>query len=153
MLKRIPPCLSPELVMALDSIGHGSRILIADANCDINCTGRPEAFRVRADGISGPQLLEAILKVIPLDDYVDNPVRCPKVPEDRPTPTCFAEYERILAESEEADKCPHGIDYQDEDEFWAMDKKLDLVIASGELQPYGNIYLQKGVFYPWKPYK
>ena len=148
MLKHIPDCLSPELVRALDSIGHGSKILIADSNCDINRVGRPEAFRIRADGIKGAELLEAILKVIPVDDYIPNPIRCNQPPEGKRIPTCFAEYDKVVAESEEASKMPNGIDYQGE-EFWECAEWLDLVIASGETQPYGNIFIQKGVFYPW----
>ncbi len=150
MLKHVPGCISPDLLRALSSIGHGSKILIADGNCDINNLGHSNCFRIRADGHSGAELLEAILKLIPLDDYIDDPIRCCLTDPGVPAPDCWKDYEKVVAASEEADKCPNGIVYQEGDVFWSLWNQFDLVIASGETDLYGNIFLQKGVFRPVK---
>ena len=50
MLKNIPPCLSPELLKALDEMGHGDEIVIGDGNFPGSSLG-PKV--IRADGIGG----------------------------------------------------------------------------------------------------
>ncbi|MCR5753958.1 MAG: fucose isomerase, partial [Acetatifactor sp.] len=96
MLKNIPACMSPELLKALCAIGHGSMIMICDANCDIATVGRENAYRVRLDGVSGPEVLKAILDLIPLDDYIDNSVRICKTENGIEAPKVWNEYEKIV---------------------------------------------------------
>ena len=76
VLKGIPSILSPDLLHALASMGHGDKIVIADANFPSAsiCNGEESPRLVRADGHSIPHLLEAILKLMPLDTYVFSPV-------------------------------------------------------------------------------
>lgn len=148
MLKNVPACLSPDLLRALCSIGHASKILIADGNCDINYLGKPNCFRVRADGVSGATLLEAILKVIHVDVDIDDPVRVNINAPGTPTPACYKEYDAVVAASDEADRIRYGGIHYMGDEFWDDYMNYDLVIASGERSLFGNIYIQKGVIYP-----
>ena len=68
MLKNIPPLLGPELLATLRAMGHGDEIVIADANFPAEFLG-PTVHR--ADGISATDILEAVLTVMPLDDFVD----------------------------------------------------------------------------------
>ena len=69
ILKGIPPIISPDLLHALDSMGHGDRIVLADTNFPSAspCEGSEGPRLVRADGHNIPQLLEAVLSLIPLD--------------------------------------------------------------------------------------
>src|SRR5699024_8158783 len=71
MLKKIPTSLSPELVKTLMEMGHGDEIVLADGNF-------PGASHtnnlIRCDGLMVPELLQDILKLFPLDVYVDSPV-------------------------------------------------------------------------------
>ena len=74
MLKGIPSVLSPELLKVLAEMGHSDRICIGDGNFPGSKMAKAEgAILVRADGIGIPQLLDAILQVMPLDLYVDTP--------------------------------------------------------------------------------
>ena len=57
MLKNIPHILSPDLLHALQAMGHGDEITIVDGNYPGESAG-PRL--IRADGHSGPALLEAI---------------------------------------------------------------------------------------------
>ena len=71
MLKNIPACISPDLMHALMSMGHGDEIVLADADFPaVTCSKR----LIRADGVPLASLLEAILPFFPLDPFVDQPV-------------------------------------------------------------------------------
>ena len=75
MLKNIPAILSPELLKVLCEMGHGDRICIGDGNFPGASMAKPNnCVFLRADGHGVNELLDAILRVIPLDTYVDTPV-------------------------------------------------------------------------------
>ena len=75
MLNNIPPILSPELLKVLCEMGHGDRICIGDGNFPGVSMAKPNnCVFLRADGHGVPELLDAILQVIPLDEYVEHPV-------------------------------------------------------------------------------
>jgi len=70
MLKRIPPIISPELLLLLAEMGHGDELVLADANFPAVTNADRLA---RADGHGVPILLEAILQLFPLDSFVEQP--------------------------------------------------------------------------------
>ena len=76
VLKGIPSVLSPDLLHVLASMGHGDKIVLADTNFPSSsiCMGEGAPRLIRADGHTIPQLLEAILHLLPLDTYVFAPV-------------------------------------------------------------------------------
>ena len=82
MLKNIPPILSPELLKVLAEMGHSDRICLGDGNFPgARMAKAKNAIFLRADGHGVPELLEAILQVIPLDTYVDTPAMIMEVGE------------------------------------------------------------------------
>ena len=50
-------------------MGHSDRIVISDGNFPAESVGK-NAIVIRADGHGVPELLDAILKLMPLDEYV-----------------------------------------------------------------------------------
>ena len=70
MLKNIPSVLPPELLKILMEMGHGDEIVIADGNFPGASIARN---LVRCDGHGVPEILEAVLKLMPLDAYVPQP--------------------------------------------------------------------------------
>src|SRR5690625_6418871 len=66
MLKNISRLISPAVVNALASMGHGDDITIADAHYPR--MGSAETV-IRMDGIEIPELLDGILRLLPLDLY------------------------------------------------------------------------------------
>src|SRR5690606_32302109 len=68
MLKNIPPILGPELLSTLRAMGHGDEIVIVDANFPASFLG-PRLIRL--DGVPATEVLDAVLTVMPLDDFVD----------------------------------------------------------------------------------
>ncbi len=69
MLKGISSVISPELLKILMEMGHGDELVIGDGNFPAASTAQR---LVRADGLGVPPLLEGILQLFPLDQYVEN---------------------------------------------------------------------------------
>ena len=67
MLKNIDPLLGPDLLATLRAMGHGDEIAIVDANYPASSSGRK---LIRLDGVSATRATQAILSVLPLDDFV-----------------------------------------------------------------------------------
>ncbi len=64
ILKNIPQSVPPALLYALARMGHGDEIVIADANFPAESVAACTAGGiVRCDGLTGPQMLEAVLQV------------------------------------------------------------------------------------------
>ena len=141
MLKGISNLISPDLLKILMEMGHGDEIVIADGNFPAVTYSKR---LVRSDGHSIPPLLEAILDLFPLDEYVDNPVALMSVLPDDPTPTpqIWQTYDRIL---QNHGQMPYKIDFMDRFEFYERAKNAFAVIATGESAIYANILLKKGV--------
>ncbi|MEG2931339.1 MAG: RbsD/FucU domain-containing protein, partial [Ruthenibacterium sp.] len=96
MLKNIPPILSPELLMVLCEMGHGDELVIGDGNFPAESMGK-DAIVIRADGHGVPEILDAVLSVIPLDQYSEKPVALMVVvPGDPVVPTIWDTYKQLL---------------------------------------------------------
>ena len=70
MLKGIPPIISPLMLKTLSEMGHGDTLVIADGNFPAESVGK-DAVVIRCDGHGVPELLRAIVTLLPLDTYVD----------------------------------------------------------------------------------
>lgn len=137
MLKGIPPIISPELLKILCEMGHGDRIVIGDGNFPAASNAQR---LVRCDGHMVPELLEAILKIFPLDTYVESPVRLMATTNGDPTPEIWAKYEKIVGEQGN-----FKISQIERFNFYEETRKAYAVIATSESALYANIILQKGV--------
>ena len=67
MLININPILSPELLFHLRSMGHGEKLILADANFPANSMNNKV---IRLDGVNISDAAEAILSVFPLDSFI-----------------------------------------------------------------------------------
>ena len=125
MLKHIPPILTPELLKVLMEMGHGDEIVIADGNFP----GAAIAQRlIRLDGHGVPEILDAVMRFLPLDSYTEKPVG-------------------LMAVDKHEPKRPE-IEYMERFAFYERAKKAYAVIATGETAIYANILLKKGVVLP-----
>ncbi|MGN0747066.1 MAG: RbsD/FucU family protein [Aristaeellaceae bacterium] len=142
MLKGVPAILPPELLKILCEMGHGDEITIGDANFP----GASLCPRViRMDGHGVPEILDAILQLIPMDQYVEHPAALMQVvPGDKTETPIWEVYKEILARHED-----RGADCLEEVERFAfydrVREKSYAVIMSGEKATYANIILKKGV--------
>ena len=71
MLKGIPKVLTPEMLKILCEMGHDDEIVIADAHFPAEAM---EKRVIQYPCISAPEMVEAIVKVMPLDTYVKVPI-------------------------------------------------------------------------------
>jgi L-fucose mutarotase len=140
MLKGISPVISPELIKTLMEMGHGDEIVIADGNFPAAANAQR---LVRSDGIGVPVLLDAILKLFPLDEYVAQPVALMAVvPGDPYQPTIWDEYRTIVHQNESNFS---DFEYVERFAFYERARKAFAVVASSEKALYANIILKKGV--------
>lgn len=140
MLKNIPSILSPELLKILMEMGHADEIVIADGNFP----GAAVAQRlVRLDGHGISEVLQAILKLFPLDSYVDRPVALMQVvPGDDVETPIWDEYRKIIKVSGEKFD---DFDTVERFAFYERAKKAYAVVMTSESALYANIILKKGV--------
>lgn len=143
MLKGIPKIISPELLKVLCEMGHSDRIVIADGNFPSESIGK-NAIVIRCDGHTGTEILEAILKVFPLDTYVEKPVSLmEKVPGDNVETPIWEVYKQIVGKFDERGE--RAVGNIERLAFYEEAKKAYAIIATGESALYANIILQKGV--------
>lgn len=140
MLIGIPAILSPELLKILMEMGHGDEIVLADGNFP----AASNAHRlVRCDGHGVPELLDAILKFFPLDNFVKNPVSLMAVvPGDKYVPEIWGDYEKIIRKYDEN---AANFAYVERFEFYGKARNAYAVIATSEAARYANIILKKGI--------
>ncbi len=142
MLKNIPAILTPELLKVLAEMGHGDEIVLGDGNFPAASVGK-EAIVIRADGHGVPELLDAILTLMPLDAYVEKPVALMAVGQDEPCrPVIWEKYRELLSAHGEN---PEAVEEMERFSFYERAKKAYAVVATGESALYANILLKKGV--------
>ena len=143
MLKGIPSILSPELLKVLCEMGHSDRIVIGDGNFPAESMGQ-DAIVIRCDGHGVPELLDAILQVMPLDTYVEKPMNLMEVMPGDPVETpIWDTYKEIVAKHDKRGAaCVGNIERF---QFYEEAKKAYAIIATGESAVYANVMLQKGV--------
>ena len=143
MLKGIPKILSPELLKVLCEMGHSDRICLADGNFPAASMGK-NAIVIRMDGHGACDVLEAILKVFPLDTYVDAPVSLMQVMPGDPVETpIWDTYKEIVTKHDVRGAAAFG--EIERFAFYEEARKCYAIIATGETALYANIILQKGV--------
>lgn len=142
MLKNIPSVLSPELLKILCEMGHGDELVIADGNFPAEQVGK-DAIVIRADGHGVEVLLDAILSLMPLDQYSEYQAALMSVVEGDPCkPMIWEKYKTLLDKYEPEHK---NIRMLERFAFYDRAKKAYAIVASGEDQIYANILLKKGV--------
>ena len=140
MLKNISPAISPDLIKILMEMGHGDELVIADGNFPAASIA-PRL--VRADGLGCLPLLDAILRLFPLDQYVEKPVALMAVvPGDPYKPVIWDDYRKIVQQHESSFT---DFDYVERFAFYERAKQAYAVLATSEMALYANIILKKGV--------
>jgi L-fucose mutarotase len=140
MLKGISPLFSPELLATIYRMGHGDEIVFADAHFPGHSINHQV---IRADGLLIEDLLEAVLPLFDIDNYVDDPVvmmEC--VPGDTPDPAVAQGYKAVI--DAYAPETP-PIQYVERFAFYGRAKTAFAVVMTGDTRKYANIILKKGV--------
>lgn len=142
MLKGIPHILSPELLHALQAMGHGDEITIVDGNYPGDSAG---PILCRADGVSATDMLDAILALMPLDSFVPDHAICMQVVGDASKRMPVMDEFEAIIKRHEPDKSLTSL------ERFAFYKRANAgyaIVQTGERRLYGNVILKKGVIPP-----
>lgn len=140
MLKGISPLLSPELLATLCRMGHGDTLILADAHFPGHSVND---LTLRADGLLIPDLLDGILPLFELDDFIDAPVAMmAPVDGDSADPAVEAAYREVI--DRHAPNTP-PIAKIERFAFYEEAQKAFAVVMTGDVSKYGNILLTKGV--------
>lgn len=138
MLKGISALLSPDLLHVLASMGHGDELVLADANFPAATHARR---LVRLPASRAPDVLHAVLGLLPLDDFVPQPAWTMQVVGDAAArPQVVVEFDSVL----QAHGCAPSAALE-RFAFYQRASAAFAIIATGETRIYGNILLKKGV--------
>jgi len=136
MLKGIPACISPDLMHALMSMGHGDEIVLVDA--DFPAATHSQRL-IRADGVDLATLLDAILPFFPLDTFVEQPVATMDCTEWGGEPESYDRFREIVRKHFKA-----FTDFEVMGRFGMYERaaRAYAVVVTGEAD--GNLILKKG---------
>ena len=143
MLIGIDPVLGPDCLALLRAMGHGDEVVLADANFPAAATGRRV---VRLDGVDVVRALDAVLSVLPVDDFEPDPLLAMRpVGEGDAWPAVLADMQGVV------DRRTAGrftLALLDRFAFYERARAAFGVIATGERRFYGNLIVRKGVVPP-----
>lgn len=145
MLKWISPLITPELLAAMSAMGHGDGIVIADANFPARRVAGEHTL-VQLPMIGTVAVLKAIMKLIPPDALHENPGYVMRMdPRDQERlgtdPLIWKDYLSIVSQ-EHKGKSLGTIERM---AFYEEASRCRAVVLTGEMTPYANIIVYKGV--------
>lgn len=148
MLKKIDPLLNADVLYALRAMGHGDDLVICDTNFPADSVARQTVLGkvLRIDNTTAAEAARAILSVMPLDTFVDEPaLRMEIVGNPHEIPKVQAEVQR---EIDRAEKTSMTLSSIERFAFYEHAKKAYCVIQTGERRFYGCFIFKKGVVPP-----
>lgn len=141
----IPKSITPELLYTIAKMGHGDRLVIADANFPSDSIAINNIIKepIRITGISTSQLLIDILKLFPLDTYDEYGICVMnRVSKDIERGLNVPAYELIASAAEiEVD----NLNYIERFNFYELAKNSFCVVQTDDSALYANIIISKGV--------
>jgi L-fucose mutarotase len=142
MLRHVPPLLTPDALHALASMGHGDELVLADAFFPAARLAREGGGRlVHLPGADMPAVLEAVLALLPLDDFGPEAAWTMAVVGDAAAvPEAVAQAQAVLSRHGQAPAAP-----LERYAFYDRARQAFAVFVTGEARTYGNLLLRKGV--------
>ena len=143
MLKNLSPLLSADLLYHLCAMGHGDEVAIVDANFPAHSNAQRH---VALPGNQATEVLDAVMSVLPLDSFVEQPANHMQVVGDpNAVPEICQEFSGILNSHQGENVNMGSIERFD---FYDRVKQCYLVISTSEARLYGNIIITKGIIVP-----
>jgi L-fucose mutarotase len=145
MLRHIDPVISAELLYVLMLMGHGDDIVVCDVNHPAQTIAKHTTYGKLIDlpGCDIPRATEAILSLMPLDTFVEQPVmRMRVVGDPNGIVPIFSVMQKTVDVSE---KRRIDIGTLDRFDFYEAAKKSFAIVRTSDPGPYGCFILRKGV--------
>ena len=146
MLKGINPLLNADVLHALRAMGHGDDLIIADTNFPSDSVARQTVYgRLLRIDASAADVVQAVLSVMPIDEFVDDAAARMEVVDDPKTILpVMAEVQDKVSEV----NGPNPMLPIERFAFYDRAKKAYAVIQTGERRFYGCFAFRKGVIGP-----
>jgi len=149
MLKNIDPLLNGELLYVLRSMGHGDEIALVDRNFPADSIAQDKPV-IRLDGADLARAGQALLSVLPLDNFVKQPVlRMEMV--DQPASELAPVQQNFMLVIRDAGHSTQGengvVGSLDRFAFYERAKQAFAIVITGESLGYGCFILKKGVIF------
>lgn len=142
MLKNIDPLLNADLLQVLAAMGHGDDLALVDRNFPATANARR---LIRLTGVDVVTIGRAVLTLLPLDSFVDHPVRRMEVVgKPNEVPPVQQEFQKAI-DAAEGRSVPMGS--IERFAFYEAARQAFAVVATGESRPYGCFLLKKGVIF------
>lgn len=145
MLRFVDPVISAELLYVLMLMGHGDDLVVCDVNHPAMTIAKETTYGalINLSGSTIPQATKAILSLMPLDTFVEQPVMRMRVVGD---PDGVVPIFKTMQETVDAcEKRPVSIGAYDRFDFYAAAKKSFAIVRTSDPRPYGCFILRKGV--------
>ena len=147
MLININPILSPELLFTLRTMGHGDKLILADANFPADTMNKKV---VRLDGVNIPDAAKAILSVLPLDSFLVSQGKsavCRMEVDEKPQELLEShrEFIKVVKEVSGSNWKVGSIERQ---AFYEEAKKSYAIITTTDARPFSCFIMTKGVIKP-----
>ncbi|MDA9861142.1 ribose ABC transporter [Candidatus Pelagibacter sp.] len=147
MLIKIDPILSPELLFTLRTMGHGDKLVLADANFPANSMNKNV---IRLDGVNIKDAAKAILSVFPLDSFIvsqGGTAANRMEVDDNPNELTEAHKEFIQAVKDISGES-WKVGSIERQSFYTEAKKSYAIVTTTDARPFGCFILTKGVIKP-----
>lgn len=145
MLRGVPPIVSADLLWVLASMGHGDDLVLADRNFPSASVARSTVTgrMISMDGVDTTQAAAAILKLMPLDSFVETPILRMEVVGD--PGKVLDVHTALQAAAEKASGASVKMGSIERHAFYAAARKAYAVVRTTEIRPYGCFLIKKGV--------
>ena len=146
MLKGINPLLNADVLHVLRAMGHGDDLIIADTNFPSDSVARQTVYGrlIRIDA-SAEDVVQAVLSVMPIDEFVDDAAARMEVVDEPKTilPVMGEVQDKVSAVNG-----PNPMLSIERFAFYDRAKKAYAVVQTGERRFYGCFAFRKGVIGP-----
>jgi len=148
VLKGIDPLLNAEVLGALRAMGHGDDLIICDTNFPADSISRQTTLGklLRIDNVSAARAVKAILSVMPLDSFVDQPAKRMEIV-GKPDELAPVQQE-VQREIDAAEGKSWPMGSIERFAFYEAAKQAYCVVQTGERRFYGCFVLKMGVIPP-----
>jgi L-fucose mutarotase len=145
MLRHVDPVISAELLYVLMQMGHGDDLVVCDVNHPAVTIAKQTTYGKLIDlsGCDIPRATQAILSLMPLDTFVEQPVMRMRVVGD-PGGTVPI-FTKMQATIDACEKRSVTIGAYDRFDFYDAAKKSFAIVRTSDPGPYGCFILRKGV--------
>ncbi|MBI1243858.1 MAG: fucose-binding protein [Alphaproteobacteria bacterium] len=151
MLKNIDPILTPDLLWCLAAMGHGDDLALVDANHPATRISTVTASRrlVSLPGVSMARAARAILSILPVDDFTNDPIRRMLVVDDA---AAIPDVQRdVQAEIDRSAGRRLEMVGIERFAFYEAAQRAFAIVQVGDPRGYGCFLIRKGVVFGASP--